>query len=53
MQRLPDCLKYVPDARYMASCLLFVLKNIISRGYRGCSTFFGISMEEGGLPRPR
>ena len=40
-------LKYVPDARYTASCLLFALKNIISRGYRGCLTFFGISREEG------
>ena len=39
---------YVPDDRYTASCLLFALKNIISRGYRGCLTFFGISRGKGG-----
>ena len=43
----------MPDARYTGSCLLFALKNIISRGYRGYSTFFGISRVEGGLPCPR
>ena len=35
MQRLQHCLKYVPDDRYMASCLLFALKNTISRGMEG------------------
>ena len=40
----------MPDTRYTASCLLFALKSIISRGYRGGGfpTFFGISREEGG-----
>ena len=34
MQRLQHRLKYMPDDRYStASCLLFAMKNIISRGY--------------------
>ena len=37
----------MPDGRYTASCLLFALKNIISRGCRGCSTIDGIFREEG------
>ena len=48
MQRLQHRLKYVPDNRYAASCLLFAMKNIISRGYGGCLTIFGISRGEGG-----
>ena len=31
----------------MASYLFFAVKNIISRGYGGCSTIFGISRGEG------
>ena len=43
MQHLQYCLKYTPDDRYTASCLLFAMKNIISRGYEGLLTFLGIS----------
>ena len=39
----------MPDDRYMASYLLFAVKNIISRGYGGCSTIFGVSRGEGGV----
>ena len=53
VQRLQHCLKYVPDDRYTASCLLFALKNIISRGYRGVFNNFWNFHVEGRLLRPR
>ena len=48
-QHLQHCPKYVPDDRHMASCLLFALKNIISRGYRGVfDIFWNFQGGEGG-----
>ena len=44
---------YVPDDRYMASCLLFALKNIISRVYWGVLDNFWNFQGGGGLLHPR